>query len=81
MRDHLQNSQWKRPDITEELQARRQARPHLYPQHPDEQRFTLQELNDAIGSTKPNKAQAGRSSNRTLHNTGPRLERITATPL
>ena len=56
MRDHLQNSQWKRPDITEELQARRQARPHLYPQHPDEQRFTLQELNDAIGSTKPNKA-------------------------
>ena len=56
MRDHLQNTQWATPAIAPDQIARRQARPHLFPQRPNETRFTIQELNAAVDSTKSNKA-------------------------
>ena len=56
MRDHLQNRQWATPAIAPDQIARRQARPHLFPQQPHETRFTTQELNTAVDSTKSNKA-------------------------
>ena len=56
MRDHLQNTQWAAPAIAPDHIARRQARPHLFPQQPNESRFTMQELNTALDSTKSNKA-------------------------
>ena len=56
MRDHLQNTPWATPAIAPDQIARRQARPHLFPQQPHETRFTTQELNTAVDSTKSNKA-------------------------
>ena len=55
-RDHLQNVQWKKPNIPDHTAERRRGRPRLYDTSPDEPQFTRSELVAALSKAKSNKA-------------------------
>ena len=55
-RNHLQNSQWATPVISQAAADKSTTRPHLHPTQADEGPFTLQELKDALAKIKAGKA-------------------------
>ena len=55
-RDHLQNIQWKQPNIPDHTADNRRARSALRPQSRDESSFNLQDLNIVLQGLKSNKA-------------------------
>ena len=55
-RDHLQNTQWKQPNIPDHTADNRRARSALRPQSRDESSFNLQDLHNVLQGLKSNKA-------------------------
>ena len=55
-RDHLEKQQWAEPIISDDDRQRRQDRPPIRPQRPNEQDFTLADLHAAIAKIKKNRA-------------------------
>ena len=55
-RNHLQNSQWATPIISQAAVARRNTRPHLHQTQADEEALNLPDLKDALAKIKAGKA-------------------------
>ena len=55
-RNHLQNSQWATPIISQQAADRRNCRPHLHTTQADEDAFSIQDLKDALAKIKAGKA-------------------------